>query len=361
MNNRKYIINLDNNYTIRKYYNSDTDNVGICSICNNNKNNTQYNFQEMYYGSGEIFPYMQCSKCGCLQLMEKPKEMANYYPSNYYSYNFKKYKFNLNSNPIVKKFSSIRNNYAISNTGILGKILYILYPLDELKSLVTMHFPFKNRYFLKNKDIRILDVGCGSGDFLWVLNYFGFKNTIGIDPYIKKDILYSSGLKIHKKTIYELDQKYDLIMFHHSFEHLDRPLQILQHVWRLLSNVGICVIRMPVVNSYLWQKYKDRWVGIDPPRHFFIHSLKSIKILANEAYFSLKQIIYDSTEFNFWASEQYLKDIPLMSDKSYFINKSKSIFHDKQIDYFKKLAEDLNRKKQGDQAAFYLEKRDGKK
>jgi len=113
---------------------------------------------------------------------------------------------------------------------------------------------------------------------------------------------------------------------------------------------------MPIKTEYVWNQYGVNWVQIDAPRHFFIHTLQSFTYLAKMAGLAIEDIVFDSTEFLFWSSEQYKRGIPLNAENSYFVNPKKSIFTKEQIKKFRKMAEELNRNRQGDQAAFYLRK-----
>ena len=81
-----------------------------------------------------------------------------------------------------------------------------------------------------------------------------------------------------------------------------------------------------------------------------------MKMLSRKAGFQIFDMEFDSTEFQFWGSEQYLKDIPLFSEKSYLVNKETSIFSQDQIADFNKEAEILNKEGDGDSACFYLVK-----
>jgi predicted SAM-dependent methyltransferase len=58
------------------------------------------------------------------------------------------------------------------------------------------------------------------------------------------------------------------------------PHSTLKKIRELLAPGGICLIRIPTVSSYVWEKYQTHWVSMDPPRHFYLHSIKSIKFLA---------------------------------------------------------------------------------
>jgi hypothetical protein len=78
-------------------------------------------------------------------------------------------------------------------------------------------------------------------------------------------------------------------------------------------------------------------------------------LLAEKAGMKAADVVYDSTEFQFWGSEQYLRNIPLCSARSYGNNPAKSLFTRSDIRQFRKQAKRLNFEKQGDQAAFYVE------
>jgi len=163
---------------------------------------------------------------------------------------------------------------------------------------------------------------------------------------------------VYKKSIYDLpnNQKFDLIMFNHSFEHIYDQLQTIIKVYNLLSEDGACLIRMPIKTDYIWNRYGINWVQIDAPRHFFIHTPKSFELLVEQSELTIKERVYDSTEFQFWGSEQYKKGIPLNVENSYSVNPEKNIFTIEQIMEYKKLAKKLNESGQGDQAAFILKK-----
>lgn len=188
------------------------------------------------------------------------------------------------------------------------------------------------------------------------MNNVGFKNLLGIDPYIENDIYYNETFKILKKDLSQVDNsKFDCAMFHHVFEHLENPHETFRILKRIVKKNGKVLIRIPVLDSYAWEFYKNDWVQLDPPRHYFLHSTKSIRYLAGKYGFKVCKVIYDSTSFQFWGSEQYKKQIPLMSSKSYFINHSKSIFSRTEIKRFEQLTEQLNKDQKGDTACFFLE------
>lgn len=322
--------------------------LNVCRICNNSHDNTTWQVREMNLGTRDTFTYFQCSRCHSLQIEDVPDDLSSYYSSASGYYSCAGDPSDDSQSGIKKLALRLRDRYAIFDKGIMGKYLFAKYPRYDMRALSQC---------ILTDATRILDVGCGSALLLYSLKKLGFRNLLGIDAYIDADIDYDKGLKILKKTIHEIEGEWDLIMFHHCFEHVADPLETLKCVWQLLSDGGICLIRVPVVPSYAWERYQTDWAQLDPPRHIFLHSVESLNILAQQADFDIEKIVYDSTDFQFWASEQYAKDIPLMSDRSYMVDPERSIFRTAQIAAFSREAKQLNKKRQGDQAAFYLRKK----
>ena len=311
----------------------------ICKICDNSEGLTEYSVKEMMFGFRDEFKYFQCEKCNCLQIYQIPQNISKYYPDNYYSFAELNSKETSTFSKILKKK---RNRYAVFRRGLLGKILHGYKPNIPLKILSEIPIA---------KNSKILDVGCGNGSLLIDLSDLGFNHLTGIDPYISEDIYYDNGVTVYKKEISDVGKTFDIIMFHHSFEHLANPLETLNSVSNLLEDGGYCIVRVPTASSYAWRHYKEDWVQLDAPRHFFLHSKESINILASKSSLKVDKVVYDSTEFQFTGSERYLRGIPLKDDTS-----NDSIFTRSEISRFKKQAKELNIREDGDACAFILRK-----
>lgn len=267
------------------------------------------------FGTKQPFTYAECPGCECLQLTSVPPDLAAFYPNHYYSYR-----------------------------DVAGDA-FGLSP-DRLRAAIAFYFA---GYGLRS-DSRILDVGSGSGSLLNALARAGYSNSLGIDPYITDDIRLSSGPVIRRADISQVDAEWDVILFNHSFEHLTDPAATLEIAWQLLAKGGVVVIRMPAVPCHAWSHYKEHWVQLDPPRHVFIHSGKSLAILARAAGLVHVETRYDSTGFQFWGSELYRRGVPLSKAKDVL----SSVFGWQELAGFEARARELNAKREGDQAAFYL-------
>lgn len=316
-----------------------------CMICGNTSANTTYQLKEMMFGTGETFPYFQCGACGCLQIAHFPPDMNAHYPENYYSFNerppFKK-------STISRFLAYHRTRHFLFGRNPLGAVLGAVHDNPVLRGIGKTGI---------SPESRVLDVGCGTGHILYNLSLAGMKNILGIDPFLQKSIYYDIGLRIEKMELAEVDGGWDLIMLNHVFEHMKEQQAVLRLIHEKLNDGGLCLIRVPTCSSEAWETYRGDWVQADPPRHFFIHSHKSIKLLADSSGFDVERIECDSTAFQFWGSELYKMGIPLMDKKSLLIDPNSTIFPASKLRAYEQKARSLNTELRGDQMAVFLKKR----
>lgn len=323
-----------------------------CNVCHESTGNQIIEVREMMFGVGETFSYLVCAHCGCLQLKTVPNDFSRYYPEEYYPQKEQGRKISRFSKYLHRE----RAKYCLSGSSKIGRLLTALYGKPTCGIFGEPDYFYWLRYCNIGFSSRILDIGCGSGTLLTRLYKDGFKNLTGLDPYAIAEVTDDHRLRILKLHAEGLHEKFDLIMLHHTFEHLSDPLGSLKHFHRLLDENGTLLLRTPVASSFAYQKYGVNWAQIDAPRHLFIHTPTSIGLLAQEAGFSVTSISYDSTEFQFWASEQYARNIPLRDQQSYGINRKSSIFSAEDITRFKKCAAELNKSGSGDSACYFLRK-----
>lgn len=313
-----------------------------CRICGAIDEHRTYTAKEMMLGLRDQHRYFECKQCGCLQIVTVPADLARYYPENYYSYSATKA-----TNPIKRALVRLRDTWAATGHCHIGRLLNAVSPNPKLDSLRPLHL---------NKTSQILDVGCGAGHLLNSLYEAGFKNVLGIDPFNRENIAYPNGLRIEKRDIFSETGQWDVVMFHHSFEHLPDQYATLVQAFHITKPGGAVLVRLPTVSSFAWQHYGVNWVQLDAPRHLYLHSQRSLQLLAEKAGFKLEGVVYDSSALQFWGSEQYEQDIPLRDSRSYAESPKNSPFTPQRIQDFEIRAKELNALNQGDQAAFYLRK-----
>jgi SAM-dependent methyltransferase len=303
----------------------------FCKACQSSGPHTAHVFREMMFGTHDLFDYFECGDCGSIQRFTQVEDEGKFYPSNYYSFWEERQSFR-------SRITAVRDAHALHEKSIAGYFLNRLWPLRDIKALEHLNLTTRTK---------ILDVGCGSASLLHRLARAGFQNLTGVDPFVKVGSN-SNGVKVIKSDIQNVDGRFDLIMFNHSLEHVLDPAETLRAARRLLSNTGRCLIRVPTCSSFAWKHYGKNWVQLDAPRHTVIFSRQGLSNLATRVGFRLDETIDDATDFQFWGSEMYCRDIALMSKPI------DEIFSQKQFGEFRERAKELNSKGLGDQAAFII-------
>lgn len=314
--------------------------AGACRVCGNAAGNRRHVAREMMFGFRDAFGYVECAACGCLQIEEIPSDIGKYYPERYYSFQAS------DDAPLKRLLKRLRARHAIGRWNLVGWLLSAAFGPPPYARWVRVsgtgiHDP-------------VLDVGCGSGVLLRAMREAGFDDLTGVDPYVAADQAPRDGIRILRRTLSETEGRYRLVLFSHSFEHLDDPEGALRESHRLLLPGGVLLLRLPVAGSAAWRRYGADWVQLDAPRHFFLHTEASIRILAARTGFEVVRVEWDSDAFQFWGSEQYARDIPLDDPRSYARNPGASIFSKRAIREFEAEARKWNERGEGDAACFYL-------
>jgi 2-polyprenyl-3-methyl-5-hydroxy-6-metoxy-1,4-benzoquinol methylase len=135
---------------------------------------------------------------------------------------------------------------------------------------------------------QLLDVGCGSGEWLLTMRGLGWR-VQGVDFDAKAaELAESQGLNVRAGSVEQQeypDGTFDAVTLNHVIEHVPDPLGTLAECARILKPGGQVVVATPNNASLGHRCFKENWRGLEPPRHLHIFSPQSLRqVLAQAGY-----------------------------------------------------------------------------
>lgn len=261
--------------------------MNTCPWCGSPTENSYLDVKD-YFLSKEDFKIFSCPQCGLLFTSPRPAPdvIGKYYQSEAY-------------------YSHQQNN-----KGFIPKIY------EFVKS-----FNVKNKTNMAIGGLpqgRLLDIGCGVGDFLVSVKKHGWE-VDGIEPSTDAKTIAKTRLGFVPKdpSAYSSldDQSFDVITMWHVLEHIDDLHFQTSQLVRLLKPGGRLVIALPNFQSFDCQYYKNVWAAWDVPRHlnhFSPDTLRSIITSVGFQYVDTHRLKWDAYYISLM-SERFLNHrLPLL-------------------------------------------------
>jgi len=141
---------------------------------------------------------------------------------------------------------------------------------------------------------RLLDVGCGAGDFLVAMQrLFPTWQLQGVEPNQAAAARAAGrGLDVLPGSLEDLPggvPQPDVVTLWNVLEHLADPLAFLHEIERRLAPGGALCLAVPVNDSWEARIFGRYWVGWELPRHLYAFDQRSIKRLLDAAGFTIVQ------------------------------------------------------------------------
>lgn len=198
-----------------------------------------------------------------------------------------------------------------------------------------------------SSNMRLLDIGCGSGEFLDYAKNSGFK-TVGIEPSLEAaSEARGKGIEVHCSSFEEfccrhdrgsVEELFGSIVMLNVLEHVPDPVNLLQTTKALLKPGGILCVRVPNDFSEI-QLAAQRKVGKEPwwvavPDHINYFSFDSLHLLFNKMGF---EIVHSQGDFPM--------EIFLLMGEDYIGNAEiGNACHGRRVSYELSVGEELRRK-----------------
>lgn len=170
----------------------------------------------------------------------------------------------------------------------MGTLLAAIGPLREVSH-------FERRWLPAALRGRVLDVGCGSGDFLVHMRALGWE-VAGVEPdpeaaQVARTAL--GGADIRTGELEDAafpESSFDAIALGHVLEHVPAPGATLRACRRLLRPGGCLVLATPNTASLGSERFGASWLHWDPPRHLHLFNRATLSRVASDAGFEVRSV-----------------------------------------------------------------------
>lgn len=186
----------------------------------------------------------------------------------------------LETHPIPENLSEFykSENY-ISHTDSSKSLFEKVY--QKLK-LYNIRYKF-SKLDHKENGKKLLDIGCGTGDFIQFAQKKGLK-VFGIEPNQKAIEIAKNKIGREGEFFDELsdtDETFDIITLWHVLEHIPDLNRTLIEIKSKLKSEGELIIAVPNYKSFDAKFYQSFWAAYDVPRHLWHFSPEDFDRLMN--------------------------------------------------------------------------------
>jgi SAM-dependent methyltransferase len=220
--------------------------------------------------------FVQCGACGHVWLNPRPAvaELGVVYPPTYYAYNYE------TINPIARKAKEMLDRRKIAK--------------------IVRHCPQAPKSYL--------DVGCGDGRFLRVMELLGVPRAglygLELDKRVVERLRLQGYGGVHCQRAEEVSSfpegGIDLVTMFHVIEHVDKPGTVIGRVQRWLSPGGVFALETPNLDSLDARIFqRTYWGGYHFPRHWNLFTPASISRLLTDNGLELMAMVFQ-TGHSFW-------------------------------------------------------------
>ena len=210
-----------------------------CILCGTSSFHELFRATDRLYGTTkDLFPVVECTGCGLVRLEPVPSDLDRFYPKNYW---FK---------PGRSLAAQLEEKYR--------------------RFLIRDHVGFVEGA-LRQAPGPVLDVGCGGGLFLGVLQERGAR-VLGLD---NSDEAARAAWEQNRVTVVLGDLlqppvargSIAVVTMFHVLEHLPDPAGFLSAARELLRPGGRLVAQVPNRDCWQYTLLGRNWNGMDVPRH----------------------------------------------------------------------------------------------
>ena len=175
--------------------------------------------------------------------------------------------------------------HRLANALPVGGMIAHLFPQKRaLWDHVIRHLPPPS-----GPDARLLDIGCGGGDFLGVAQKLGYR-AVGLEPDPSAvKVALARNLDVHTGHLPNTQlpsEAFEQITLSHVLEHLHHPLEAAAELLRLLKPGGRIWFRQPNLGASGLNIFGKFWRGLEAPRHLCLMDIDGLTTMLRRVGFT---------------------------------------------------------------------------
>jgi len=130
---------------------------------------------------------------------------------------------------------------------------------------------------------RVLDVGCGNGDFLAQAKKRGWDVTgVELSALACEEAAARLGGNVYRGDLAELELpagSFDAATLWHVLEHITTPHELLEELNRVLKPGGALIVEVPDCGNPVFRAFRQHYFHLDLPRHVFFYDRATLRAM----------------------------------------------------------------------------------
>ncbi|TGN17565.1 class I SAM-dependent methyltransferase [Leptospira idonii] len=241
----------------------------VCNTCEGKTFSALFSKQSPL---GEEFHIVKCKSCGLVQVNPQPSlaEVIRYYSDSYFT---------------QRTDRGYDNYYSDAIRSEISRVFQL--NLTDLK-----FFEWEKNYKQTGASLSSLDIGCAAGYFVDYMRSKGYRSEgIEVADGPVRFAREKLGLTVHQEDFLSWDKgfqkQYDVITLWATIEHLHKPKETLEKIYRHLKPGG-CLVLSTCRYGILARWKGPNWRYLNVPEHLYYYSLSGLLSL-------LKKLNYKSS------------------------------------------------------------------
>ena len=280
----------------RQWPNDGLEVLGHCPVCGSKTRTVMHSglSDRIFFSADGEGTMWRCTQCRSSYLDPRPnRETIGLAYASYYTHELPEVAA---YGPITRLRQALGNDYRNSryhsrktpSLPLIGRLAVAISP--KVRHRIDSEYRFLPRY---GPGARLLDVGCGNGQYLRSIGDTGWK-LAGVEPDdAARTVARNEGFEV-RATLDDWQDRpgsFDFVTASHVIEHVHDHQWVLTQIGDLLVPGGKLYLQTPSINAPSHVRFGSHWRGLEPPRHLVIFNRNSLTKLLAETGFEIEKSI----------------------------------------------------------------------